>query len=82
MEQITVIITDKYSDTTSVTLLYTEDTKMLTSRALKNFTKGVVAGVVVGAAAGMVIKNAAQPSRPFRRKTRKAINSVLGSFIH
>ena len=50
------------------------------SNAIMNFTKGAIAGVVVGTAVGVVAKSLVKPQRSFKRSAGKALQTV-GSII-
>lgn len=51
------------------------------SRSMMNFTKGIVAGVVVGTTVSMAVRSFAKPSRPFKRNAAKTMKNV-GNFVN
>ena len=51
------------------------------SRSMMNFTKGIVAGVVVGTTVGIALRGFKKPSRPFRKNAAKTMRNV-GTFVN
>ena len=51
------------------------------SKSMVNFTKGIVAGVIVGTTVGMVVNNLAKPRPLIGRKMKKNAGKIIGAVV-